>query len=129
MRKINLFFLLAMLFTQLPAQNKVGIGTNAPQQRLSVDSTLVIDQSNFDDGTKPALRLGSNSGEAIGSRRTAGGTNPFGIDFWTNNLKRFVISNSGNIGIGEFTPGFPLNFSSTLGDKISLYGNSGTYYG
>lgn len=34
-----------------------------------------------------------------------------------------------NVGIGTSTPGFPLNFSSALGDKISLYGNSGYHYG
>jgi len=36
---------------------------------------------------------------------------------------------SQNVGIGTSTPGFPLNFSNTLGDKISLYGNSGNHYG
>jgi hypothetical protein len=34
-----------------------------------------------------------------------------------------------NVGIGTTSPGFPLNFSNALGDKISLYGNSGAHYG
>jgi len=34
-----------------------------------------------------------------------------------------------NVGIGTNTPGFPLNFSNALGDKISLYGNTGVHYG
>jgi uncharacterized protein (TIGR02145 family) len=34
-----------------------------------------------------------------------------------------------NVGIGTTTPGFPLNFASTIGDKISLYGNTGNHYG
>ncbi len=34
-----------------------------------------------------------------------------------------------NVGIGTTTPGFPLNFSNALGDKISLYGASGNHYG
>jgi hypothetical protein len=34
-----------------------------------------------------------------------------------------------NIGIGTTTPGFPLNFATTLGDKISLFGNTGNHYG
>lgn len=34
-----------------------------------------------------------------------------------------------NVGIGNPTPGFPLNFSTALGDKISLWGNSGAHYG
>ena len=34
-----------------------------------------------------------------------------------------------NVGIGTATPGFPLNFASTLGNKISLFGNTGNHYG
>lgn len=34
-----------------------------------------------------------------------------------------------NVGIGTTTPGFPLNFANTIGDKISLYGNTGNHYG
>ena len=36
---------------------------------------------------------------------------------------------NGNVGIGLSAPGFPLNFAQTLGDKISLFGNSGGHYG
>ncbi|HEY6502376.1 MAG TPA: hypothetical protein VIZ28_00245, partial [Chitinophagaceae bacterium] len=39
-----------------------------------------------------------------------------------------VLAN-GNIGIATSAPGFPLNFSPTLGDKISLYGNGGDHFG
>lgn len=35
----------------------------------------------------------------------------------------------GNVGIGQTTPGYPLNFASNLGDKIALYGNTGATYG
>jgi hypothetical protein len=40
-----------------------------------------------------------------------------------------LTSSGGNIGVNNATPGFPLNFSATLGDKISLWGNSGAHYG
>lgn len=40
-----------------------------------------------------------------------------------------VYRPSGNVGIGQSAPGFPLTFASTTGDKISLYGNSGAHYG
>ncbi len=92
----------------LLAQKKVGVGTIVPEQRLSVDSTLVIDQGNFDDGSKPALRFGSGSGEAVGSRRATGGSNPFGLDFWTGFNKRMVLTNAGNFGIGTDTPSVAL---------------------
>lgn len=36
---------------------------------------------------------------------------------------------SGNIGIGGVKPGFPLTFSYSMGDKISLWGDSGNHYG
>jgi hypothetical protein len=36
---------------------------------------------------------------------------------------------SGNVGIGITGPGFPLSFADSLGDKISLYGQSGSHYG
>lgn len=35
----------------------------------------------------------------------------------------------GKVGIGTTTPGFPLSFSNTVGDKISLWGTSGAHYG
>jgi len=40
-----------------------------------------------------------------------------------------VIMDKGNVGIGTTTPGFPLNFASVIGDKISLWGQSGNHYG
>jgi hypothetical protein len=42
---------------------------------------------------------------------------------------RLTIKENGNIGIGQNNPGFPLNFANTLGDKISLWGNTGSHYG
>jgi hypothetical protein len=36
---------------------------------------------------------------------------------------------NGNIGVGTSAPGYPLNFSNTIGDKISLFGSSGNHYG
>ncbi len=40
-----------------------------------------------------------------------------------------TVLRNGNVGIGTTTPGFPLNFSNTLGDKISLFGSAGAHYG
>lgn len=39
------------------------------------------------------------------------------------------VSTAGNVGIGTATPGFPLSFPNTLGDKISLWGQTGAHYG
>jgi hypothetical protein len=40
-----------------------------------------------------------------------------------------ISLNGQNVGIGTTAPGFPLNFSNALGDKISLWGNAGNHYG
>ena len=40
-----------------------------------------------------------------------------------------VQPNTGNVGLGVTAPGYPLTFASVLGDKISLWGNSGAHYG
>jgi Chaperone of endosialidase/Head domain of trimeric autotransporter adhesin len=40
-----------------------------------------------------------------------------------------TVLRNGNTGIGTVTPDFPLSFPNTLGDKISLWGNSGAHYG
>lgn len=42
---------------------------------------------------------------------------------------RLSLTRGGNLGIGNFTPGFPLSFADTLGDKISLWGQSGNHFG
>lgn len=39
------------------------------------------------------------------------------------------LTAGGGVGIGTTTPGFPLTFSDALGDKISLWGQSGASYG
>lgn len=49
------------------------------------------------------------------------------IGYWTPVGTSVYRSN--NVGIGEANPGFPLNFGSVLGDKISLWGNAGANYG
>jgi hypothetical protein len=43
--------------------------------------------------------------------------------------EKMVINGNGNVGIGLSNPGFPLNFKTDLGDKISLFGTSGAHYG
>ena len=46
-----------------------------------------------------------------------------------DSTKILVLNNAGNVGLGTRTPGFPLTFPNQLGDKISLWGQSGVNYG
>lgn len=41
----------------------------------------------------------------------------------------FTVLKNGNVGIGISSPGFQLTFPNAIGDKISLWGNSGSHYG
>jgi hypothetical protein len=83
----------------------VGIGTNSPQQNLSVFGAMNIDQAGLNSGTlnSNGLTFGSGSGEGIASKRTTGGNN-CGLDFYTGGSNRMSISNSGNVGIGTSIP-------------------------
>jgi len=86
----------------------VGIGTTAPEELLSVNNGLNIDQANQDNGTLSvapnyALTFGSGSGEGVGSNRTGGGTQ-FGLDFYTNYKEQITILHNGNVGIGTTAP-------------------------
>jgi hypothetical protein len=82
----------------------VGIGTVNPEQLFSVASGISIDQNNGNTGTvNNTLRFGSASGEAIGSKRTAG-TNQYGLDFYTQSVLRMTINNIGQVGIGTNQP-------------------------
>ena len=47
----------------------------------------------------------------------------------SNGAPHFSINPAGNIGVGINNAGFPLNFANVLGDKISLWNNTGNTYG
>ncbi|HWY73976.1 MAG TPA: tail fiber domain-containing protein [Verrucomicrobiae bacterium] len=46
-----------------------------------------------------------------------------------SSISAMFMQNNGNVGIGTMTPGFPLSFANTLGDKIALWGTSGDNFG
>jgi len=83
--------------------------------KMSLRGELAMDQGNTNAGTVAGgLRFGYASGEAIASKRNAGG-NQYGLDFYTASTPRVSIANNGNVGIGTTSPAAPLDIA--VGDK------------
>ncbi len=134
-----------------------GIGIITPSAKLSISAngtelTGTAASNTFKTlaGTLPAtagseLGLASfgfastnNSSLGIRAYRTSAGadwtTTSLLLEHDVDNTKRvnstfLALGYNGNIGIGTFTPGFPLSFAPTTGDKISLWSNSTDSYG
>ena len=79
------------------------------------------------------MSIKTETDPAGGTNYTIGGTNeltsvPFSLNSgdnrWTKIGNNITNNNSGNVGIGNFSPDFPLSFPSTYGQKISLWGNA-----
>ncbi len=123
----------------------VGIGAANPAVKLEVAGSIRAGGAGI---TNPSLSLLANSATtvatSIGYANTAGALSSSAAIgdtvFRTDNAGKlhFQSGTSGaaltinavnNVGIGQPNPGFPLNFASTLGDKISLYGNAGAHFG
>jgi hypothetical protein len=88
------------------ATTSVGIATNTPNQYLTVGGGITIDANSANNGTlttNSVLAFGTGSsngisGEAIASQRTSG-AGLFGIDFYTQYIKRMTIANNGDVNI------------------------------
>lgn len=85
---------------------RVGIGTNIPQARMAVDSSLMIDQSNSNQGglDKGALYFGSDKKVGIVRSFLTGSSGRSGLGFFTNNSRRMTIDSTGQMGIGTINP-------------------------
>lgn len=124
---------------RLTTTGNLGLGTQSPGARLHVvssssnvatfDAPQGANISFYESGVYRGY-AGSYSGAANDVDFGTGAGNITGklhLTIQTN--PKLTIDASGKVGIGTTTPGFPLNFPSTLGDKIALWGNSGAHYG
>ncbi len=120
----------------------VGVGVANPTVRLDVAGTI-----RAGGASNPALVLTNQTSGAVGTVGAATNGGAYSADAAVNDLvmradgggklllqtgsggSALAINSSNFVGIGQPNPGFPLNFASTLGDKISLYGNTGSHYG
>ncbi|HEX6181900.1 MAG TPA: hypothetical protein VFZ47_11690, partial [Chitinophagaceae bacterium] len=83
----------------------VGIGTSAPQKKLTVNGSIMLDQGNQNAGSldSAALLFGSVGDVGITSRKIGAGV--AGLSFWTGGNANFNIGGNGNIGIGGAASG------------------------
>jgi hypothetical protein len=95
----------------IDSDNKVGIGTASPAQKLDVQGNIAT-ANNFIGGGKDY----GNTGNAFNStlqlyNGTTGNTTlnneGFGVDLQTNSVSRLFINNAGNVGIGTGTTTSP----------------------
>lgn len=120
-------------YMSITKDGKIGVGTTGPQQNLSVQGGMNIDQANTGSNTLSvnALTFGSSSTEGIASKRTAGGNNK-GLDFYTNSINRMAITAAGWIGIGTTDPQAPLHVVGSVsravdGHNLLSGGKAGIY--
>lgn len=110
---------------------QVGIGTSSIHHSRVLEvlgeggmKKLTLDYMNDIANNLPSLVFGNGgSGEGIGSRRGGAGENSYGLDFFTNNLSRMTVTNSGNIGIGTKIPNSSAALDVSASDKGLLIPN------
>ena len=97
-----------------------GLTGTLPDTLLSTNVAL-LDSSPTFSGTVRAAQFQGNGAEltSLNPTNLAAGNVSTAVNF---------LSPSG-VGIGMSTPGFPLNFATKTGDKISLYGTGPNHYG
>ncbi|MFT3795026.1 hypothetical protein [Flavobacterium sp.] len=127
---------------------RTGMGTATPQSKLHVytgasgmtpnafaTATLEGDVSSYLDILSTAetgVLFGSSGNGANGGLiYNSPALTANSMAFRNNgNTTRMVLGPTGNLGLGNFNPGYPLQFGNTLGDKIGLWGaSSGNHYG
>ncbi len=104
MKRICTLFTI-MITTFGHAQN-VGIGTTTPAARLTVDSSIMVDQANANQGFLDRSSLYFGSDKRVGLVRSFlnGSSGRNGLGFFTNNARRMTIDSTGQVGIGTINP-------------------------
>jgi hypothetical protein len=84
---------------------RVGIGVSTPNARFAVDSSIMIDQENANNGSLASALLFGNDGRAGISRSfLVGSTARSGLGFHTGGSRKMVLDSTGQLGIGTINP-------------------------
>lgn len=127
MKKNIILSIIALVFAyDIIAQN-VGIGTQSPLKLLSVNGSILVDQGNMNTGLldSAALRFGTNANVGISSNQSGAGSNINGLDIWTNNSKRIIITSGGRVGINNSAPDYTFDVNGT--GRFGFVYTSGIY--
>jgi hypothetical protein len=128
--KGNPFYFGGSYFTEwmrLKGSN-LGIGTPTPDSKLHVvGNTHLVGTLKIEDTNQGAGKVLTSDADGMGSWQNLPAISPSGWTVAGNIVYNTALAS--NVGIGTNTPGFPLNFDNSVGDKISLWGNTGNHYG
>ncbi|MES2776931.1 MAG: hypothetical protein V4722_22330 [Bacteroidota bacterium] len=108
--------LLALQNSYTQTTQRVGIGTTNPLARFSVDSSIMVDQSNTNIGTlqSGSLIFGSDAAVGIARSTVIGSGARSGLGFYTNEFRRMLIDSTGKVGINTSFPAQPLHVNGNI---------------
>jgi hypothetical protein len=128
----KLFFLFIMVISLQSRAQNVGIGTTTPAARLAVDSSIMVDQANSNQGflDRSSLYFGSDKKVGIVRSFLNGSAGRNGMGLFTNNIRRMTIDSTGQVGIGTINPlqTLHVNGNSYFGGNLGI-GTSTPDYG
>jgi trimeric autotransporter adhesin len=119
------------LITNLLGNNNTATGVRSLELNTgNANTAFGYEALKFNGGGSYNTAIG-NAADVIGSNLNYATAIGYNAKVSVNNA--MVLGGTGfsavNVGIGLSDPGFPLNFATGVGDKISLYGTSGGHYG
>lgn len=100
----------------------VGIGTTMPLKEFSVAGSIAVDHNNANTGSlgRDALVFGTNpSLVGISSNKMPGEATSYGLEFWTNGIRRMLITENGRVSIATSYP--DPSYDLTVAGHIKAY--------